>query len=275
MNKLAVVIIIGYRTTLNENEKLSLRQCYNVLQNWDIRIISPQGMDVTEYKKVNPDIQFEFVHPKWTSSYLMNSQFKTNKWLYSRYRDYEYILFYELDAWVFRDELEYWCKKGWDYIGAPWFDIRTKQTRGSGNGGFSLRRNSSSLRMTNRIAFLKKVRGFWFKSYLQAIIPFETIIRICKTPLHIRKPEDVTSMLLEKEILEDYYWCKKIGVVFNDFSVAPAEISYQFSFEANPGLLFEMNQNSLPFGCHAWEKHEPHFWEKHIGEKAVTTLTIA
>jgi len=274
INKLAIIIIIGYKPFLTENEKASLRQCYNVLHRYPIKVISGKGMDVSEYRKVIPNIEIEFVDPKWTSSYLMNSQFKTNGWLYNRYRDYEYILFYELDAWVFRDELEYWCKKGFDYIGAPWFDIRTKQTTGSGNGGFSLRRNSSSLRMTNRIAFLKKVRRFWFKSYLQAIIPFETIIRICKTPLHIRKPEDVTSMLLEKEILEDYYWCKKIAVVFNDFSVAPAEISYQFSFEANPGLLFEMNQNNLPFGCHAWEKHEPHFWEKHIREKAVTTLTI-
>jgi len=268
MNKLAVVIIIGYRATLTENEKLSLRQCYNVLQNWDIRIISPQGMDVSEYKNVNPGIQFEFIEPKWTSSYLMNSQFKTNRWLYNRYRDYEYILFYELDAWVFRDDLEYWCRKKWDYIGAPWFRGYeagdSNQITGVGNGGFSLRNNKSSLRITKRIQFLKTLRRGWFKYYLQPILPFEKLVSIFKKPLHIQRPSALTSLLLDQYILEDIYWTEKIAKVFDDFRVASIEDAVKFGFELNPSLLYKMNQHQLPFGCHHWEKYEPEFWKQFI-----------
>ena len=42
--------------------------------------------------------------------------------LYERYAAYEFMFTYELDAFVFKDELEKWCEQGWDYIGAPWFD---------------------------------------------------------------------------------------------------------------------------------------------------------
>lgn len=275
VDKLAVIIIIGYKPFLTDNEKASMRQCYKILNRYPIKVISPKGMDVSEYKKIIPGSQFEYVDKKWTSSYLMNSQFKTNRWLYNRYRDYDYLLFYELDCWVFRDELEDWCNKGWDYIGAPWFDRGTNKITGAGNGGFSLRKNSSSLQIADRIIFLKKLRKVWFKSYLQAIFPFERLITIFKNRFHIQKPEQLPGMLLEKEILEDYYWCKKIAVVFNDFRVAPPEVSFKFSFEVNPRSLFEMNHHQLPFGCHAWEKYEPDFWKQYIPEKPVIELKDA
>jgi hypothetical protein len=38
---------------------------------------------------------------------------------YKRFRDYKFILIYQLDAYVFRDELEYWCEQDYDFIGAP------------------------------------------------------------------------------------------------------------------------------------------------------------
>ena len=35
-------------------------------------------------------------------------------------------------------------------------------------------------------------------------------------------------------------------------------------FELEPRYLYNLNQKKLPFGCHAWEKHEPDFWKNHI-----------
>ena len=270
MNKLAVIIIIGYKPTLTANEKLSLSQCYKVLGNYDVRIVSPEGMNVVEYKEVKEDIQFEFVHPKWTSSYLMNSQFKTDELLYNKYRNYEYLLFYELDCWVFSDQLEYWCKRGWDYIGAPWFSGYetgdSDQICGVGNGGFSLRNNKSSLRMARRIKFLKKLRSAWFKYYLQPILSFEKLVTIFRDKMHIQKPEALTSLLLDQYILEDIYWAK-IAKVFTDFKMASVEDAIKFGFELNPSLLYKMNQQQLPFGCHHWEKYEPDFWKQFIPGK--------
>ena len=39
---------------------------------------------------------------------------------YRRFSDTDYILVCQLDAYIFRDELLSWCKKEYDYIGAPW-----------------------------------------------------------------------------------------------------------------------------------------------------------
>ena len=65
---------------------------------------------------------------------------------YARYAGCEYILLYQLDAWVFEDRLDEWCDKGYDYAGAPLFapgssDLQCART---GNGGFSLRRVEAS-----------------------------------------------------------------------------------------------------------------------------------
>jgi len=38
---------------------------------------------------------------------------------YDAFKAFDYILIYQLDAFVFRDELEYFCSLGYDYIGAP------------------------------------------------------------------------------------------------------------------------------------------------------------
>jgi hypothetical protein len=78
---------------------------------------------------------------------------------YERFSHSKFILIYQLDAYVFRDELLYWCSKDYDYIGAPWittpnkgfkkvlslFDSKKKKARSEifykvGNGGFSLRK---------------------------------------------------------------------------------------------------------------------------------------
>ncbi len=37
---------------------------------------------------------------------------------YKQFLNYEYILIYQLDAFVFKDELNY-CSQGIDYVGAP------------------------------------------------------------------------------------------------------------------------------------------------------------
>ena len=39
---------------------------------------------------------------------------------YELFSDYEYILICHVDAWLFRNELVEWCRKGYDHVAAPW-----------------------------------------------------------------------------------------------------------------------------------------------------------
>ena len=63
---------------------------------------------------------------------------------------------------------------------------------------------------------------------------------------------------------EDFFWCMQVGKIFSDYKVAPVSEAIKFSFETNPELLFEKNNMQLPFGCHAWKRYDPIFWEKYI-----------
>ena len=84
----------------------------------------------------------------------MFNKLKESNLLYKKYKKYKYILFYELDAFVFRDELDYWCKKGFDYIGAPWNGTHCyydTPINGVGNGGFSLRNIKSAIKLLEKL----------------------------------------------------------------------------------------------------------------------------
>jgi len=118
-------------------------------------------MNVAAYKEISTAITFCQIDPWWQSSYRNFNRLKISPLLYWKFRRYDYILFYELDAFVFRDELDKWCQAGYDYIGAPWFDGFERCSNdspflGVGNGGFSLRRISAALRVLRSFAYLRK-----------------------------------------------------------------------------------------------------------------------
>ena len=46
-----------------------------------------------------------------------------------------------------------------------------------------------------------------------------------------------------------------------EFKVAKADVNYKFSFEVFPRRLYEMNNNELPFGCHAFERYDYEFFK--------------
>ena len=62
-------------------------------------------------------------------------------------------------------------------------------------------------------------------------------------------------------INEDFFW--GLGANYTDklFKVPPNYKALEFSFEAMPSYLYKLNNNDLPFGCHAFEKYESEFWK--------------
>ncbi len=142
---------VKYKEKINEFEEISLRQCYKVLGKYPIRLVCPKGLDISYYKSINSKIEVDFIKPIWLSSIPKFSTLLISPFLYHKYRDFEYILFYQLDAFVFHDELDFWCEKEFDYIGAPWlfpngapwWFHNSNNIHGVGNGGFSLRKTKS------------------------------------------------------------------------------------------------------------------------------------
>ena len=172
------------------------------------------------------------------------------KEFYESFLDCTYILIYQLDAYVFRDELREWCNKGYDYIGAPWLQrpvyklpvisgimhlihsyhkFRGKPSKQDlygkiGNGGLSLRKVASHYRIT------------------------------CE------QNERIDHYLAQKRYHlynEDVFWATEA----NEFTYPKVKEAIRFSFDKYPGYCYKLNNRQLPFGCHSWYKRKmKKFW---------------
>lgn len=224
-----------------------------------MRLVCPRGMDLAAYRAVHPGIVADFIDPKWFKSVGDYNLLKALPWLYRRYAGYEFMLTYELDAWVFRDELLHWCEQEWDYIGAPWFERHgacseeAKPIRG-GNSGFSLRRTAGCLAalralLCRRVLALPKT---WFR-----LIRGGGSVSLPASAAELFRP--FAGMIPA----EDFFWCYTVPKVYPFFRIAPYEQCRKFAFETNARRLYEESGQLLPFGCHKWSADRA-FWKRFI-----------
>jgi len=266
-NYSAVVIPI-YKplSDLTAAEILSLKSTCKYLQEYSHILIGPENLNWNEYTAFLNSYSIDVCVKIFDKDFFYNIEGYSNLLksliFYKTFSTYRFILIFQLDAYIFKNELNYWCTKGFDYIGAPWLDT-AKQIIGVGNGGFSLRKVDAAIRITKRMVFLQKLRSFWFKSHLQAIMRFPNFISFFQKILKINNMDDVNIIHCASYPNEDHYW-SILSRFFSDFEVAPSIEAMRFSFETNPSLLYKKNSYELPFGCHGWLKYQPDFWKEHI-----------
>ena len=143
------VIIPIYRTKLHWFEQIALEQAKRLLCNFPIFILIPKGLDVSAFMGKN--VFTASFSPKFFKDIDGYNALMLDNAFYKRFSKYDYILIFQLDAFVFSDQLERFCQMGYDYIGAPWsfcghviIDEKAENPPIDilhvGNGGFSLRK---------------------------------------------------------------------------------------------------------------------------------------
>jgi len=245
--KKCIVTIPIYKKRLNDFEKISFFQCCKILKNYDFSIVSPAGLNLDEYVNILDSFKInctiEYFKSSFFESVASYNLLMLDANFYRRFDKYDFILVYQLDAYVFDDQLEYWCNQGYDYVGAPWFDgyglanDKSSLIRYSGNGGFSLRSVKSFLRVLT-------ANG---------------------------KSEKLIKEFVKTGNNEDGFFSFHAKRIISDFSVAPADVAMFFSFECLPEKLYVMTEKKLPFGCHAWGKYNLKFWSSFIDIKKIYT----
>ena len=155
----AVVVIPVYKETPSDSEQIAYRQCIAVLGEFPIVVVAPKGFDLGYYKDSHPSVDILFFESQYFQSVQGYNRFLLYPKFYESFVDYDCMLIYQLDAFVFRNELLHWCSQDYAYIGAPWFEGFTEATPeagfiGVGNGGFSLRRPAIYLQVLNTFSFL-------------------------------------------------------------------------------------------------------------------------
>ena len=171
---------------------------------------------------------------------------------------------------MFRDELEYWCKQEYDYLGAPWFEGYGSCNENSnlleycGNGGFSLRNIAKICKLLlQKHCVAKKISTIYRekrnKNFIINVINYPIVI-LC----WVFQKERFVSVWQTSNSNEDDLITNTARKIYPDFKVATAEEAIPFAFECNPEVLYKINNNKLPFGCHAFKKYGWDFWKEYI-----------
>lgn len=269
VKKVAVIIPI-YKTELQENEKKSLLQCFNVLSAHPIIFFCSPLLDCQYYEQICLESNVSFEKRTFNEKYFRSkkgyNELCLRKKFYKAFSDYEFILIYQLDAWVFFDQLDYWCDLGYDYIGAPFpIDIKAKDEdvvfMMSGNGGFSLRKIKSICNVfDNKYYRIKKwsqiINNYRCKINRNPLWLLYCILIWCGHHNSIKH--------LMKNTWEDHFFFD-VARLTSFITMPNPEIALQFSFEYRPSIAFLKNDSNLPMGCHAWEWIEYDlFWKNYI-----------
>ncbi|WP_027397413.1 DUF5672 family protein [Anaerovibrio lipolyticus] len=149
MNKVVIVIPI-YSEKISDVELIALKQLDKVLYAYPKVFIAPRGLEFSYgsfcemWDVVELDKDY-FTGTVSYSSLLLSVDF------YRKFSDYEYMLIYQLDGFVFSDRLFEFCELGFDYIGSAWpmnhrYTIGRRRAK-IGNGGVSLRKISSTIKL--------------------------------------------------------------------------------------------------------------------------------
>jgi len=284
MKQVAVIIPV-HKPKPNNFEIISLRQVIKILYKYDFKIVTYKELDTSFYDQCLQEGKINYQYEYFDASFFKDIQGYNQLMLsidfYKRFRDYKFILIYQLDAYVFRDELEYWCEQDYDFIGAPLpvlsiKDYKLNQTRDPvyvGNGGFSLRKIESVIEFLSfkRPIIKPKVIFQYYKKHSKNILKcyLITIIKSLGYKNNIR-------YFVKSGVNEDQIFCLIVDELWINKNLQNDESflflkkptineAVKFAFELYPSTLFEFNNENLPFGCHAWDKYEYNtFWQKYI-----------
>jgi hypothetical protein len=270
-----VIVVPLYKpfSRLDGSETASLRQLCEVLGKHPVSLCGPGELDWQPYldffREQGVEAGIQTFDKYYFSGIEGYNRLMLDKSFYETYRSYSHILIYQTDAYVFEDQLLYWCSLPFDYIGAPWFEEKNGISNpdkfiGVGNGGFSLRNVSSFLGVLGSKAPFYSLGQLYFE--YRRYSPFMKMLRFPELLFRsLTGWKNNGEFFAERyKLHEDIFW----GIVVRDskyaFRLPPASVAWKFSFEVMPALLFRKNEEKLPFGCHAWQKYESEFWSPFI-----------
>ncbi|TFU93730.1 hypothetical protein E4T81_07155 [Barnesiella sp. WM24] len=247
------IVIPAYKSTLHQYEEISLRAVAANLSRHPVTFVVPEGLDISKLTGIVKNAGVETFDPSYFQGIAGYNRLMMSEEFYDRFAGFNYILIYQLDAYVFSDRLLEWCDKGYDYVGAPWLvrpiykfpllKLGSKIKHGFrkmlhmpderatwwqvGNGGLSLRRVESHLRAVRELR------------------------------------QEIDRYLLYRNHIynEDVFFSTEVNRHGLGFSYPDWEEALDFAFDKYPKLCYKLNGKKLPFGCHAWQKRRMRkFW---------------
>ena len=237
------VVVPVYRE-LTSDEEISLRNNVRVLAAWPFVVLHPEGVTPPACCR---ELQLETraVSDEWLGSrngIAGYNRMMLSEAFYALFSDVEYILICHTDAWIFRDELGDWCRRGYDCVAAPW-----------------LRRPLYELPLVKQYMQWREHMKHRRREFSRHVL----YGRIGNGGLSLRRVEafrqactvyraEVETFLANRHHLynEDVFW----AVVPREFHYPTPDEALRFSIDTHPAYALRRLGGKLPFGCHSWTK---------------------
>ncbi len=232
--KTYVTVVPVYKTRPSKTEAFSFMQL-RLLGIDQVTLMCPVNLDTSYYEGLFPEIQImrfadnHFLSVQTYNDFLLQPEF------YKTFSDlYEWLLIYQLDAFIFENRIHYFCNLDYDYYGAPWKNgisqyhflfNRYRIKLGNkkfyvGNGGFSLRKLKTTIDLLER------------------------------------KRNDITKKYFMEDVFFGYWGSKDL----NYQSCSP-EIAAEFSVETHPDYWVN-HTGKFPMGTHNFHRTGPEWGNK-------------
>lgn len=231
-NKECIFGIPIYKSDLTTTEKASLTQLCKIIQNkFEICLICPEDLNLREYidiaDKYDVKLSTLFCAKQYFIGTASYSYMCETADFYKCFSEYKYLFIYQLDGWIFEDNVQKYLDLDVDYIGSPWnvgsFNLQCDTI---GNGGVCLR----------------KVQKF---------------IDVCNS----FTPEDYEKDWVKTE---DLFFCKTMRTKAN-FKLPTVQIGSNFSLCGLWGrFMTKYNDGKLPMCLHGWYRDYSTYWKKYI-----------
>lgn len=232
-NSDVVVVIPVYKGEIDVFETISLKQAFSVLEEYDIVLVAPSDLEVNYPELYGKKYKIERFDAHFFSDVKGYSQLCLSEIFYERFVRYNYMFIYQLDAFVFRDELSIFCSRGFDYIGAPIPEVFMPFAKlRVGNGGVSLRKIESMLRLLE---------------------DKQTIIELAKHEFG-----DLQQKIISTEDTFIVYSIERIQGV--DYKRPDYDGAFEFSVEFDMDNIYDRLREKNPFAVHRWSGYRFDFW---------------
>lgn len=255
----ATVVVPVYKAGLSADEQFSLAQTHRVLAAHERIAVGPGWLFEQRPPWLAAFSGFEVFPDECFAGLAGYNALMLSTAFYARFRQRPYLLICQTDALPLRDELEFWCAQGYDYVGAPWLPdidryrfkalatwrqqrralrslrLDKRDAKGHprnsnfyfqvGNGGFSLRRVDKMIALLDEHAgmrdrFVTRYREHRYHAYN-----------------------------------EDLFFGVGARQAGADLKMPDWRTAARFSLEDGLPWAFSLLDGQLPFGCHAWAKH--------------------
>jgi hypothetical protein len=118
MKELVSIVIPIPEPDLSPMQERMLHHCLEALARYPVIFITFDNADLSIIREHKQDIDVVYFPKEYFESRETLAKLFLMEDFYDRLSWADYLLIHELNSWVVKDELYYWCKQGYDYIKA-------------------------------------------------------------------------------------------------------------------------------------------------------------